>query len=227
MMMEPPRDPSHAVLPPLTAPTDSQREQQKQLAAQQAQAQLERRRRRKHEKEGADGPTSLFLFTPTSPIRRLATWIINTWVFEWTVILTILANCGVMALDSKLANDDRTALSIWMVKKLVPNELNGLICGREGCVVGTRVPKYRILPPPSLRTCFLFFDPAFFTSPRPPWLALARSPFLPALLQLLSRRGIGYSRNTKTSQTGRMRNASIRESPVIYLLSLYSIPTTL
>ncbi len=106
---------------PLTAPTESQRKQQQKEQQQQQQQQLERRRRRKKEKEGAEGPTSLFLFTPTSPIRRLASWLINTWMFEWTVILTIMANCVVMALDSKLANDDRTVLSIKMVSSILPN----------------------------------------------------------------------------------------------------------
>jgi hypothetical protein len=68
-------------------------------------------------KEGvADpGPTSLFLFTPSSPVRRLTTWFVNWPLFEWTIIITIIANCVVMALDDKLPYGDKTVLSIQMV----------------------------------------------------------------------------------------------------------------
>ena len=68
-------------------------------------------------KEGvADpGPTSLFLFTPSSPVRRLTTWFVNWPIFEWTIIITIIANCVVMALDDKLPYGDKTVLSIQMV----------------------------------------------------------------------------------------------------------------
>jgi len=63
-----------------------------------------------------DGPNALFLFSPTSPPRRLAIWLSNSWLFEWTIILTILASCCVMAADRKLPNEDRTRLSIEMVR---------------------------------------------------------------------------------------------------------------
>lgn len=68
-------------------------------------------------KEGvADpGPTSLFLFTPSSPLRRLTGWFVNWPVFEWTIIITIIANCVVMALDDKLPLGDKTVLSLQMV----------------------------------------------------------------------------------------------------------------
>ena len=68
-------------------------------------------------KEGvADpGPTSLFLFTPSSPVRRLTTWFVNWAVFEWTIIITIIANCVVMALDNKLPAGDKSVLSLKMV----------------------------------------------------------------------------------------------------------------
>eukprot|EP00095_Tigriopus_kingsejongensis_P009064 maker-scaffold308_size214241-snap-gene-1.43 protein:Tk09064 transcript:maker-scaffold308_size214241-snap-gene-1.43-mRNA-1 annotation:"IP15192p" len=60
------------------------------------------------------GPTSLFLFTSSSPLRRLATWFVNSQLFEWTIILTIIANCVVMALDDKLPFGDKTVLSMKM-----------------------------------------------------------------------------------------------------------------
>ena len=71
-------------------------------------------------KEGvADpGPTSLFLFTPSSPVRRLTTWFVNWPLFEWTIIITIIANCVVMALDDKLPYGDKTVLSIQMVSTI-------------------------------------------------------------------------------------------------------------
>ena len=62
------------------------------------------------------GPTSLFLFTPSSPVRRLTTWFVNWPVFEWTIIITIIANCVVMALDDKLPRGDKTVLSLQMVR---------------------------------------------------------------------------------------------------------------
>lgn len=65
------------------------------------------------------GPTSLFLFTPSSPIRRLTTWFCNWPLFEWTVIITIIANCVVMALDDKLPKGDKTVLSIQMVSYFI------------------------------------------------------------------------------------------------------------
>jgi len=61
------------------------------------------------------GPTSLFLFTPTSPVRRLMTWLVNWPPFEWIIILTIMANCVVMALDDKLSNNDKSIMSIKLV----------------------------------------------------------------------------------------------------------------
>ena len=76
-------------------------------------------------KEGvADpGPTSLFLFTPSSPVRRLTTWFVNWTVFEWTIIITIIANCVVMALDNKLPAGDKTVLSLQMVSERVAKGL--------------------------------------------------------------------------------------------------------
>ncbi|CAB4055192.1 CACNA1B [Lepeophtheirus salmonis] len=60
------------------------------------------------------GPTSLFLFTPSSPVRRLTNWFVNSPVFEWTIIITIIANCVVMSLDDKLPVHDKTVLSLQM-----------------------------------------------------------------------------------------------------------------
>ena len=63
------------------------------------------------------GPTSLFLFTPSSPLRRLATWICNSKAFETIITCTIILNCVTMMLDEKLGNGDRAILSGQLVRK--------------------------------------------------------------------------------------------------------------
>lgn len=70
--------------------------------------------RKKKEGVADQGPTSLFLFTPSSPVRRLTTWFVNWPVFDWTIIITIIANCVVMSLDDKLPYGDKTVLSLQM-----------------------------------------------------------------------------------------------------------------
>ena len=77
------------------------------------------------------GPTSLFLFTPTSPVRRLMTWLVNWPPFEWIIILTIMANCVVMALDDKLSNNDKSIMSIKLVS-IVAHKYQ--LLGRAVCV---------------------------------------------------------------------------------------------
>ena len=74
----------------------------------------------KNEGVADTAPTSLFLFTPSSPVRRLTTWFVNWRVFEGVIILTIIANCVVMALDSKLPNGDKTVLSLQLVSSVLP-----------------------------------------------------------------------------------------------------------
>lgn len=58
------------------------------------------------------GPTSLFLFTEDHPLRRLTRFIIEWPPFEYTILVTIIANCLVMALEQHLPNGDRTTLAI-------------------------------------------------------------------------------------------------------------------
>ena len=36
--------------------------------------------------------------------------------FEWIIIITIMANCVVMALDDKLSNNDKSIMSIKLVR---------------------------------------------------------------------------------------------------------------
>ena len=64
------------------------------------------------QKEGQLGPSSLFLLSETNIIRRLTKFIIEWPPFEWTVLVTIIASCVVMALEEHLPNGDKTNLAI-------------------------------------------------------------------------------------------------------------------
>ncbi|XP_042894573.2 voltage-dependent calcium channel type A subunit alpha-1 [Parasteatoda tepidariorum] len=57
------------------------------------------------------GPSSLFLFSERHPIRRITRFIIEWPPFEYAVLLTIIANCIVLALEEHLPEDDRTPLA--------------------------------------------------------------------------------------------------------------------
>ena len=58
------------------------------------------------------GPSSLFLLSETNLIRRLTKFIIEWPPFEYTVLVTIIASCVVMALEEHLPNGDKTHLAI-------------------------------------------------------------------------------------------------------------------
>ena len=64
------------------------------------------------QKAGQLGPSSLFLLSETNLIRRLTKFIIEWPPFEWTVLVTIIASCVVMALEEHLPNGDKTNLAI-------------------------------------------------------------------------------------------------------------------
>ncbi|CAG0883533.1 unnamed protein product [Cyprideis torosa] len=55
-------------------------------------------------------PSSLFILSGTNPIRRYTRFIIDT-PFEYAVLLTIIANCIVLALEEHLSGGDRTPLA--------------------------------------------------------------------------------------------------------------------
>ncbi|KAL7667855.1 hypothetical protein ACOME3_008584 [Neoechinorhynchus agilis] len=54
---------------------------------------------------------SLFIFTTKNPIRRCASAIINWNPFEYMVLMTIIANCVVLAMEDHLPAGDKTPLS--------------------------------------------------------------------------------------------------------------------
>ncbi|XP_017780350.1 PREDICTED: voltage-dependent calcium channel type A subunit alpha-1 isoform X5 [Nicrophorus vespilloides] len=57
------------------------------------------------------GPSSLFLFSKDNFIRRTTRIIIQWPPFEYAVLLTIIANCVVLALEEHLPNHDKTMLA--------------------------------------------------------------------------------------------------------------------
>ncbi|XP_063907007.1 voltage-dependent calcium channel type A subunit alpha-1 isoform X5 [Zophobas morio] len=60
---------------------------------------------------GGQGPSSLFLFSEENIIRRHTRFIIEWPPFEYAVLLTIIANCVVLALEEHLPNHDKTLLA--------------------------------------------------------------------------------------------------------------------
>lgn len=61
------------------------------------------------------GPTSLFILSEENPIRRYTKFIIEWPPFEYAVLLTIIANCVVLALEEHLPNGDKTILALKLV----------------------------------------------------------------------------------------------------------------
>ncbi|KAF6205927.1 hypothetical protein GE061_020103 [Apolygus lucorum] len=72
------------------------------------------------------GPTSLFILTEENPLRRYTRFIIEWPPFEYAVLLTIIANCVVLALEEHLPEGDKTTLA----KKLEQTEAYflGIFC---------------------------------------------------------------------------------------------------
>ncbi|XP_033611778.1 voltage-dependent calcium channel type A subunit alpha-1 isoform X2 [Cryptotermes secundus] len=60
---------------------------------------------------GAKGPTSLFFLSEDNAIRRYTRFIIEWPPFEYAVLLTIIANCVVLALEEHLPCKDKTILA--------------------------------------------------------------------------------------------------------------------
>ncbi|KAL1138768.1 hypothetical protein AAG570_008830 [Ranatra chinensis] len=72
------------------------------------------------------GPSSLFILSEDNPIRRYTRFIIECTPFEYAVLLTIIANCVVLALEEHLPRGDKTTLA----KKLEQTEAYflGIFC---------------------------------------------------------------------------------------------------
>ena len=67
--------------------------------------------------EKKEGPTSLFILSENNIIRRLTKFLIEWPPFEYTVLLTIIANCVVLAVERPLPNGDKTILAMELVSK--------------------------------------------------------------------------------------------------------------
>ena len=65
-----------------------------------------------------EGPTSLFILSENNIIRRLTKFLIEWPPFEYTVLLTIIANCVVLAVERPLPNGDKTMLAMELVSKV-------------------------------------------------------------------------------------------------------------
>ncbi|XP_039288587.1 voltage-dependent calcium channel type A subunit alpha-1 isoform X2 [Nilaparvata lugens] len=59
----------------------------------------------------AKGPSSLFLFSEENIVRRYTRFIIEWPPFEYAVLLTIIANCVVLALEEHMPGRDKTLLA--------------------------------------------------------------------------------------------------------------------
>ena len=59
--------------------------------------------------------SSLFIFSEENVVRKYARSMIEWGPFEYMVLLTIIANCVVLALEEHLPNHDKTPLSISLV----------------------------------------------------------------------------------------------------------------
>lgn len=62
-----------------------------------------------------EGPTSLFIFSEENPIRKYTRFVIEWPPFEYAVLLTIIANCVVLALEEHLPHSDKTQLALSLV----------------------------------------------------------------------------------------------------------------
>ena len=67
---------------------------------------------------GGGGPSSLFILSERSCLRRMTKFLIEWPPFEYTVLLTIIANCVVLAMEEHLPNGDRTVLAQKLVRHL-------------------------------------------------------------------------------------------------------------
>lgn len=63
------------------------------------------------------GPSSLFILSEDNIIRKYTRFIIEWPPFEYAVLLTIIANCVVLALEEHLPHGDKTILAQKLVRK--------------------------------------------------------------------------------------------------------------
>lgn len=101
--------------------------------------------------DAGNGPSSLFLLSERNFLRRMTKFLIEWPPFEYTVLLTIIANCVVLALEEHLPNGDRTILA----EKLVSTGRRGALNERPA------------VSPPSFPSLLLFCSPDSIPPLRP------------------------------------------------------------
>jgi len=84
----------------------------------QASTQPNKMGKKKKVEEKKEGPTSLFILRESNLLRRLTKFLIEWPPFEYTVLLTIIANCVVLAIERPLPNGDKTELARQLVRTL-------------------------------------------------------------------------------------------------------------
>jgi len=62
------------------------------------------------------GPSSMFILSADNPVRRHAKHIIELPTFEYAVLVTIIANCVVLAMEEHLPGGDRAPLAVQLVR---------------------------------------------------------------------------------------------------------------
>ena len=57
---------------------------------------------------------SLFIFSKDNFIRRCIRAIVDKTVFEWTILVTIVLNCAVLSMETRLPRNDKTWINVWL-----------------------------------------------------------------------------------------------------------------
>ena len=76
------------------------------------------KKKRRDGEEKKEGPTSLFILRESNILRRVTKFLIEWPPFEYTVLLTIIANCVVLAIEKPLPNGDKTELARQLVSRV-------------------------------------------------------------------------------------------------------------
>lgn len=86
-----------------------------------------------HTPPAPPGHTSLFLFAEDHPLRKWMKFFIEWPPFDYAILVTIIANCAVMASEKHLPNEDRTPMAE-LLDKLEPYFL-AIFCVEASCKI--------------------------------------------------------------------------------------------
>lgn len=108
------------------------------------------------------GPTSLFFLSEENIIRRYTRFIIEWPPFEYTILLTIIANCVVLALEEHLPNGDKTVLALELVNMSIHMRIqfeqwvkceSAIVLGKNWGIFPVYILCGSIVEDPCLRLC--------------------------------------------------------------------------